>query len=119
MMDNKINGFFEFDGELVDYELVILDKEDSEDEVIYTLEVSFNGVTFEMEYCPDDDCSCYYCGSVFDDFQDTEGYKEEEAFFYQGFNYITLKNDNLSDYEKSRAWNMLDCLIDNVRFEML
>ena len=112
----RVNGFFEFDSELVDYELVILDREDNGEEVIYELEVSFNGFTFEMEYSPDDDC-CYYCGNVFDDFEDTEGYKEEEAFFYSGFNYITLKNDNLSDYEKSEAWNMLDCLIDNVRFE--
>ena len=113
----RVNGFFEFDEKLIDYELVIKDREDSGDEVIYKLEVSFNGFTFEMEYAPDDDC-CYYCSNLFDDFEDTKyQYQEEEAFFYSGFNYITLKNDNLSDYEKSEAWNMLDCLIDNIRFE--
>ena len=119
MMDNKINGFFEFDGELVDYEIIILDKEDDGDEVTYTLEVSFNGVTFEMEYCPNDDCSCYYCGSIFDDFQDTEGYKEEEAFFYQGFNYVTLVNNGLSNSQICQSWDMLDVLINDIKNDIV
>ena len=99
----RVQGFFEFDSELVDYELVILNREDNGEEVVYKLEVSFNGFTFEMEYSLND-CS-YYCG--FDDFQDS---------YYQGFNYVTLKNKkDLSDNEISEAWDMLDVAIEYIK----
>ena len=102
----RVQGFFEFDSELIDYELVILDREDSGEEVIYELEVSFNGFTFEMEYSLND--CLYYCG--FDDFQDS---------YYQGFNYVNLKNKkDLSDNEICLAWDMLDVATEVIKADI-
>ena len=107
-MMERVNGFFEFDSELIDYELVILNREDNGDEVVYELEVSFNGFTFEMEYSLNDDYS-YYCG--FDDFQDS---------YYQGFNYVTLKNKkDLSDNEICLAWDMLDVATEVIKTDIV
>ena len=107
-MMERVNGFFEFDSDLIDYELVILDREDNGEEVIYELEVSFNEFIFEMEYCLNDNCS-YYCG--FDDFQDS---------YYQGFNYVNLKNKkDLSDNEICLAWDMLDVATESIKADIV